>query len=103
MHVSFIPFLSFAWLSAAVGTTPFCWMEFCVMERSFRAQISKVQYPISLAYIFVCLFKASTRLLQLVSSALKSEGASLILKVQKCQGCWFAEKKIQLESIWILR
>lgn len=41
-------------------------MEFCVMESSFRAQISKVQYPSSLAYIYVCLFKASTRLVQFV-------------------------------------
>lgn len=55
MHVSFIPFLSFAWLSAAVGEALFHLMEFCVMERSYRAQISKVQYPISPACSFVCL------------------------------------------------
>lgn len=55
MHVSFIPFLTFAWLSAAVGKTLSHLVEFCVMESSFRAQISTVQYP-SLAYIFACLF-----------------------------------------------
>lgn len=55
MHVSFIPFLTFAWLSAAVGKTLFHLMEFSVTESSSRAQISKVQYPSSLAYIFVCL------------------------------------------------
>lgn len=55
MHVSFIPFLNFAWLSAAVGKTLSHLVEFCVMENSFKAQISMVQYP-SLAYIFACLF-----------------------------------------------
>lgn len=55
MHVSFIPFFSFAWLSAAVGTMLFHLMESCLMERRFRAQISKVQYPVSPAYIFVSL------------------------------------------------
>lgn len=68
-------------------------MEFYVMERSFRAQISKVQYPSSLAYIYVCLFKASTRLVQFVvplsqkespwsSRCRNAKGAGMLTQIQ---------------------
>lgn len=74
------------------------------MESSFRAQISTVQYP-SLAYIFaclfVCLFKASPRLVQFVvlwsqkekasdpQRSRKAKGAGMLIKnlVWRCTEC----------------
>lgn len=45
------------------------------MESSFRAQISTVQCSPSLAYIFVCLFKASTRLVPFVVLSSQKEAS----------------------------
>lgn len=85
------------------------------MENSFKAQISMVQYP-SLAYIFaclfVCLFKASPRLVQFVvlwsskgkasdpQRSRKAKGAGMVIKIQHGEEDGDAQKgSVQLQRV----
>lgn len=85
-----------------------------MLESSFRAQISTVQYP-SLAYIFaclfVCLFKASSRLVQFVvlwspegkasdpQRSRNAKGAGMPIKIQHGEEDGDAQKV----TIWLQR
>lgn len=85
------------------------------MESSFRAQISTVQYP-SLAYIFaclfVCLFKASPRLVQFVvlwsqkEKPLILKGAEKpreLIKIQRGEEDGDAQNvSVQLQRVFLL-